>query len=163
MRCLTIAHGLLQGVNGKSPVRANKLVALALSVPIYCAFQLCFQIVFLMSQRRILLLYGRDKGVETNERLLKLHQLGVALCRVGRGRDALRQIDEARSELQKLAVVRDYLKAHGDLEWARGQLDLAREDAADMAARHYPSRPIGRARARGRYEVNEENNVNDLP
>jgi hypothetical protein len=47
-----------------------------------------------MNQRRIFLLYGRDQGLEINNSCLKLYQLGVSLCRIGRGAETARKINQ---------------------------------------------------------------------
>lgn len=101
MRGLALAHFFLQCIYHAPRKRGRQFVALLLSFPVFYAFQFFFRISFLLNQRRILLLYGSDEGLKANYCILEIYQLGVALCRVGRGNQVCRKLRDARSELDK--------------------------------------------------------------
>ena len=96
MRRLAVAHTFLQRVDRSCFKYRDHGVTVFFSFPVFKLHDLLFKIVFRAQQRRILLLYGRDQGVRINECFLKLYELGVALCFVGRRGDVSASFGEAR-------------------------------------------------------------------
>lgn len=80
---LAIAHRFFQGVDRSAPKGRGHFVALLLSIPCFHLHNLFFKIALIVTQRRILLLYGREHGIELNDGLLELYQHGIALRGVG--------------------------------------------------------------------------------
>ena len=95
MRWLAVAHAFLQRVDRRCFKHRNHGVTVFFSRPVFELHELLFKLLFVAQQRRILYLYGRDAGLKLNDDTLKLYELGVALCIVGRGGDVSASLRKA--------------------------------------------------------------------
>jgi hypothetical protein len=92
MRRLAVAHGFLQGIYHAPGKWGGKLVALLLSIPVFHACDLAFQISYALNQRRLRRVCSENLLLGVDDLLVKFDGLGLNLSHRMKAYESLRNI-----------------------------------------------------------------------